>query len=465
MGWALTALVRHIGYEPVLLQTDAEIMAYLSTGKARAILLDCNPPNLNGHTLWPAILAQHNIPVILLTSSTKTADAVAALTAGVAAYLTKPYDHAVLTRAIQTVLANPTRINVALAKTRAALTESVGIGHAVQRLVHEIEFLAEANLTILLEGETGTGKELFARAIHNLSPHRNQPFFVVDCGAIPEPLFESELCGYRKGAFTGAEQHTPGILAAANGGSIFFDEIDSLPLSLQPKLLRIIEAREYRPLGSTQVKHLDIHIIAGSAKPLDQLIKMHQFRADLYYRLAECVLRIPPLRERTEDIPHLALRFMQLYNSSLDTAAPTIAPDTLAMLKNYPWPGNVRELRSAIRQTLLRMSPPYGEIPHALFSQALPKLDPLCADGTRPPLPPQDHATPNFCTDMCPLRNKNLSWDESQAVPLTATVAEFSFSLERWIIQLVLQQTKKNKAAAARRLGIDYKTLRNKLHS
>lgn len=464
-GAALTDSLRTMDYEVALVRTGAEALTYLSQHKVAVVLFDLGLPDLSGQERYREILAQHNVPVIIFTSSAEIAGAAAALTAGVANYWTKPYEPSLLEYALRKVLEDSTKIDFERAKTRAALVQSVGVGGTIQKIVHEIESISETDLTVLLEGETGTGKELFARAIHNLSSRKNKPFIVVDCGAIPTTLFESELFGHQKGAFTGAEQKASGLLESANGGSLLLDEIDSLPLPIQSKLLRLIEAREYRPIGSSQMQRLDIRIIAGSGTTLRQLVETQQFRADLYYRLAECVLRIPPLRERKEDLHALTLRFMHIYNSEANTAAQSIASDALALLQRHHWPGNVRELRNTIRRTLLLAGKHSHELSPALFAQAMTRTEQIPANNHHAPCenPAQGHAAAPFCTDACPFHQNNPSWEETQPVPLTATVNLLSSRLTQWILRVVLKQTQGNKAQAARRLGIDYKTLCNKL--
>ena len=255
-GSTLTDLLASLDHEEILAQTGTEALTALSTHTVAVVVLNLHLPDWNGQELVRTILTQHKIPVIVLTDNPDLSEASAALTAGATAYLSTSSSHMILRRAIAKALVNSTEIDVAKAQTRAALLEATGLGSAIRNITLEIDFVAETDLIVLLEGETGTGKELFARAIHDLSPRKNRPFVVVDCSTIPPTLFESEVFGHQKGAFTGADQTTQGLLGIANSGSVFFDEIDSLPLPIQSKLLRVIEAREYRPVGSSRLHPL-----------------------------------------------------------------------------------------------------------------------------------------------------------------------------------------------------------------
>jgi DNA-binding NtrC family response regulator len=228
------------------------------------------------------------------------------------------------------------------------------VGHSPVFLaaVQQIPKLARYSASVLLLGETGTGKELCARAIHLLSDRAQRPFVPVNCGALPQDLVENELFGHVQGAFTGAAMSQRGVLDEAEGGTIFLDEIDCLPLSAQVKLLRLVQEREYRPLGSSKSKYANLRIIAATNKNLDDAVRQGVFRQDLYYRLKVLVMELPPLRQRREDIVLLAQHFLKKYAAEFNKPLPHLSADALQMLLNYDWPGNVRELEHLIERAV-----------------------------------------------------------------------------------------------------------------
>ncbi len=213
--------------------------------------------------------------------------------------------------------------------------------------------VAESNFTVLVQGETGTGKELVARAIHQQSPRRQAPFVAVDCGAIPETLVESELFGHERGAFTGAQARREGHFQLAKGGTLFLDEIGNIPVATQAKLLRALEQREVQPLGSARAVAVDVRIIAATNAELEEGVKAGRFRADLFYRLGEFTITLPPLRSRREDIGHLSQRFLDEVSMELRRPVRRIADEAMQALLRHDWPGNVRELRNVVRKAAL----------------------------------------------------------------------------------------------------------------
>jgi DNA-binding NtrC family response regulator len=245
---------------------------------------------------------------------------------------------------------------------RAQLGSLVGASAAMRAVFALLERAAASQVTVLLEGETGTGKEGAAEAIHGESARRERPFLVVDCGAIPATLLERELFGHEKGAFTGADERAAGVFEAAHGGTVLLDEIGELPLELQPKLLRVLEQRQVRPLGATGHKSVDVRIIAATNRDLRALVNDGLFRSDLYFRLAVLTVRIPPLRNRPEDIPLLSQHMLGELGASREVAARLLAPDAMARMQRGAWPGNVRELRNYLERCLVLEQPlPTGE--------------------------------------------------------------------------------------------------------
>jgi len=291
----------------------------------------------------------------------------------------------------------------------------------------------------LIEGESGVGKELVARAIHDLSNVREGPFIAIACGSIPETLMESELFGYMKGAFTGAYTDKPGQFELAEGGTLFLDEVGNIPYMMQHKLLRTIEEKRLLPLGAKKARTIHIRIIAASNKPLDKDVGEDRFRRDLYYRLSEFVIRIPPLRERKEDITFLIHKFIRETEKELKKRCTGISADALDAVFSHNWPGNVRELRNVIRKAVL-----------------------LC-DGNSPIS--KDHLIYNHASDlnMTTVTDIPAQTDRGGELSLEEAVRKCTRAVEEKIIKETLKETGGNKSIAARKLGIDYKTLLRKI--
>lgn len=293
----------------------------------------------------------------------------------------------------------------------------LGRSVAMRALFARLVRLSESDATVLLSGETGTGKELAAAALFDLGPRRAAPFVVVDCGAMPAGLIESELLGHERGAFTGAERRQPGAFERADGGTLFLDEVGELPLALQPALLGVLERRETRRLGGEHPVSVDVRVIAATNRDLGAEVARGAFRADLYYRLAVVEVRLPPLRERPEDVVLLTEHFLRQLGAPTDS----ISQEMLAELQRYPWPGNVRELRNAIERAVLMSEPPRP-------------------DGPRVSSAPR-HGVPPMTVDV--------------ARPFKEQKQELIGQFERAYVTALLAQTGGNMAAAARRANID----------
>jgi DNA-binding NtrC family response regulator len=302
----------------------------------------------------------------------------------------------------------------------------------MQRVLHQIEQVADTPLTVLVQGETGTGKELVARAIHELSARSEKPFVAVDCGAIPDTLIESELFGYERGAFTGAHERKEGQFQLAAGGTLFLDEIVNLPLPTQAKLLRALQQRQVQPLGSKKAVPVAVRIIAASNVPLEQEVRLGRFRADVYYRLNEFVITLPLLRER-DDIIQLANAFLTEASTELDRPCRRISERAGQVLGRHHWPGNVRELRNVIRRASLLAS----DVIEPEHLSLLP-VDPSPGNGCREEPAPADHSL--------------------KRIAEAATV-----DAEGRAIRMTLQATRGNKSEAARLLRVDFKTLHLKM--
>jgi two-component system response regulator GlrR len=373
----LSIRLRARGYRVTAVGSAEEALARIAVDAPRVVVSDVCLPGRDGLSLFEEIRATRpSLPVILLTAHGTIPDAVAATSSGVFGYLTKPFDS-------QTLLA---KINQALSLSAPAgatdtLLESSGGGSEdwlegivfcssrMAELMAEARMVAASDASILIRGDSGTGKEVLARAIHRASPRARGPFVAINCGAIPEQLLESELFGHIKGAFTGAASSRVGLIQAANRGTLFLDEIGDMPLSLQVKLLRVLQERVVRPVGATQAEPVDVRLLSATHRDLDAAMAQGLFREDLYYRLDVVSLTLPPLDERREDIPMLAAHFVQLVAAKYGKPITGFAPEALEALASASWPGNVRQLYNVVEQSCALTSTPL--IPHSLVLRAL----------------------------------------------------------------------------------------------
>jgi formate hydrogenlyase transcriptional activator len=251
----------------------------------------------------------------------------------------------------------------------------IGGSSALESVLQQVELVAPTDSTVLVQGETGTGKELIARAIHNLSPRCGRPFVAVNCAAIPFDLLESELFGHERGAFTGAVTQRVGRFELANRGTLFLDEVGDIPPALQPKLLRVLQEQKFERLGSGQTQHVDVRVVAATHRNLMQMVADNQFRSDLYYRLDVFPIVLPPLRERREDIEPLVVHFVELFARRMGKSVERIPEETLAAFSSYPWPGNIRELQNFIERAVILSND--GVLPNPLPLKAGEKTSAL----------------------------------------------------------------------------------------
>jgi len=390
------------------------------------IILDVALPGRSGLE-WLTDLKNNNYvgDVILITAFADMDTAIGALRAGAADFVLKPFrvDQIVnsITRCIER--SRLSRENFVLrrqlAERSAGSDEIIGKSEAINRLRQLLRRIAPTPSTVLIQGESGVGKELVARALHQLSSRTTRPFVAVNCAAIAADLIESELFGHVKGAFTGATEARNGLFYYAHGGTLFLDEIGELPLALQSRLLRVLEERRIRPVGTEQEVPVDVRVVVATNRNLKTEVAEGRFRQDLFYRLEVMTLTVPPLRSRAEDVPELAARFIEYLSLQLGLTPLTITPAMAQALMAYPWPGNVRELRNFVERSLL-----FGEFP----------LDDLVSD------------------------------DELPASTEASASSHSLADMEKRHILTVLAQSQGNKSKAAELLGISRKTLDRKCH-
>ena len=353
------------GYSVVTAESGPEALRVLGREKVDLVISDLRMDEMDGLQLFNEIQKGHpGMPVIILTAHGSIPDAVAATQQGVFSFLTKPVDKDALYKAIDEALEQRSPATDE-AWRQAIVTRSP----LMLRLLEQAGMVAQSDVSVLINGQSGTGKEIVAQAIHNASPRHDKPFVAINCGALPEQLLESELFGHARGAFTGAVSNREGLFQAAEGGTLFLDEIGDMPVALQVKLLRVLQERKVRPLGSNRDIEINVRIISATHRDLPKAMARGEFREDLFYRLNVVNLKIPPLSERTEDIPLLA---NHLLRQSADRHKPFVrafSSDAMKRLMAAKWPGNVRQLVNVIEQCVaLTSSPVIGD---ALVEQAL----------------------------------------------------------------------------------------------
>jgi DNA-binding NtrC family response regulator len=387
-------------------------LARIRQGGIDAVLLDLRMPGMDGLAVLRAIAGTKAPPVAVLTAVPTAANTIEAMRLGAVDHLAKPVGRTALQGLIERMLATHA---VAATMPGTADNDIVAVSEPMREVVKAIGRLADSSTTVLITGETGTGKEIVARALHRYGSRVDQPFVAVNCAAIPAGLLESELFGHRRGAFTGAVADVPGSIRAADHGTLFLDEIGDMDAAMQAKLLRVLETREVVPVGGNRPIAVDVRIIAATHRDLVQRASEGKFREDLYYRLGVVPLHLPPLRERLADILPLAERFLE--------PGRTLSAGAAARLLAYPWPGNVRELRNAMERV--------AALGRGRLVEA-PELDFL--GPSRPP-----------------------------TAPPAATLAEAVSQLEARMIHEALEATGGNRAEAARRLGMHRQLLYEKL--
>ena len=360
------------GYRVTATGSAEEALVKIAMERPQLVLSDVQLPGKDGLALFDAIRVQHpSLPVILLTAHGTIPDAVEATSRGVFTYLTKPFDGKALLDVIANAIAMEGAPDTASDSGEIEVwrEEIVSRSNRMAEVLAEAKLVAASDASVLIRGESGSGKELVARAIHRASPRAGHPFVAVNCGAIPENLLESELFGHVKGAFTGAVANHPGLFQAANGGTLFLDEIGDMPVALQVKLLRVLQERMVRPVGASHAVPIDVRILSATHRDLDLAIIDGSFRKDLYYRLNVVTLALPTLAERREDIPLLAAHFLSRLALKYGRKVNGFAPDAMKALTTASWPGNVRQLHNVVEQVTALATT--ALVPLALVQRAL----------------------------------------------------------------------------------------------
>jgi two-component system response regulator HydG len=360
---ALEALLTRRGHLVTALDSPITATQKLAQEDFDVALLDVKMPDLSGLELLTAVKHRRpEVEVVMMTGHATVETALAAVKAGAYDYLTKPFDDVELVARVVAKAAERKQLFDRNRELETALREReagssgegmVGNSVAIREVTRMVDAVAYSAATVLVQGESGTGKELVARALHAKSPRRALPFVALNCGALTETLLESELFGHVKGAFTGAQRDQKGLFDAADGGTIFLDEIGDIPPATQVRLLRVLQEGEMKRVGSAESVRVDVRVIAATHRDLPKLVKSGKFREDLFYRLNVIAIPIPPLRDRIDDVPLLAHHFLRRYVDRLGKKVKTLTPEAIELLCGYRWPGNVRELENAIERAVV----------------------------------------------------------------------------------------------------------------
>ncbi|HEX67678.1 MAG TPA: sigma-54-dependent Fis family transcriptional regulator [bacterium] len=380
MARLLEITLKNEGYQVEKAYSSHEALKKIKSKSYDVVVTDLKMPGMDGIELLRIVKKNYpSTQVIMITAFGTIQSAVKAMKEGAFHYLTKPLNLEELKEVLKGALKvkKLEEENILLRQEILGEGEIIGKSKAIKEVMELARKVAPEDTTVLLQGETGTGKELVARAIHKLSPRKNGPYVVVNCAAIPENLLESELFGHRKGAFTGALKDKKGRIEIADGGTLFLDEIGSLSLPLQAKLLRFLETKEIQPLGSEDTFRVDVRVIAATNQDLRKRVEEGNFREDLFYRLNVFPIYIPPLRERKEDIPLLANYFLKLYSKKMNKKIEKIDDGAMELLLKYSWPGNVRELENVIERAVVLADSP-------IVSKEFLPLLPACEEITGP---------------------------------------------------------------------------------
>ncbi|MBN2432752.1 MAG: sigma-54-dependent Fis family transcriptional regulator [Acidobacteria bacterium] len=433
----LTEALRREGYRVIPAESGEEALAILDEEPQELVITDVRMSGMNGIELLKSIKERRpETMVIVVTAFGNSAVTIDAISAGAFDFISKPFKIEKIRRVVENALEKRSLIQESIKiepvrTVKRSTNQIIGQSEAMIEVFKLIGRVSNTETTVLIIGESGTGKELVARAIHENSYRRDKPFLAINCGAMTESLLESELFGYEKGAFTGADKTHMGIFEAVNGGTCLLDEIGEMPHNMQSKLLRVLQDGEIRRVGSTRPIRVDVRILAATHRNLEQMVEKNLFREDLYYRLNVVNLHLPPLRERKEDIPQLVEYFLEDYIARNRQSPLRLARETMVMLQAYDWPGNVRELENVVESVATLAAT------HVIGPDNLPGR--IRAGAKRD----------KYLERMLP------ETEESELLPMA--------EVERLYILRVLKAVEGNKSKAARVLGLDRKTLRLKL--
>lgn len=453
----LTKIFVRDGYEVAYATDGTTALQRLARETYDAVLLDYKMPRLSGLETLVRIKEGHlKTPVIIMTAHGTTDTAIEAMKLGAYDYLLKPFEtenlRSVVAEAIEANRLMKEVVSLSGGATPVSLARSgdiriVGTHRKMQEVFKLIGQIAAKDVTVLITGESGTGKELVARAIYHHSHRADKTFLAINCASIPDPLFESELFGYEQGAFTGADRPHVGKFARCDGGTLFFDEIGDMSLSTQAKVLRVLQEGEFERLGTTETTRVNVRLLAATNKNLDEEVRQGRFREDLYYRLRIISIRLPPLRERPDDIPALADYFLARFTAEYGKPVRYVAEQTIAKLRSYYWPGNVRQLENALRRAVLVSK---GDI---LLPEHILVQDDGGTEGPEAAVPAQENLQQQIQTVAGGVLDSFKERARANVIDL----------MEQALIAEALKRCNHNQVHTARILGISRNTLRHRL--
>lgn len=435
-------ILKDEGYNTITAEDGRRAIKEVKKESPNLVLLDVRLPDMDGMDILKEIKKiDKDLIIIMLTAFGDIKGAIRAMKLGAFDYITKPFDNEelilIIKKALQTQYLSKEveRLRKRLGE-KIAIEEVMGESPQIKRVLNQVKIVAPTNMTVILQGESGTGKELIAQMIHQESKRKDKPFIAIDCGAIPDTLVESELFGYEKGAFTGADDEKEGKFEQTNGGTLLLDEITNLSDATQRKLLRVIEERKLRRLGGKKNLKVDVRIVVSTNKKIYELVRAGKFREDLFYRLNEFRIFLPPLRERKEDIPILTKYFLNEANNEFAKKIKGFSAEGMRFLLNYHWPGNGRELRNVIRRAVLLTESDYIMPVHL---------------STEEIINPQD--------GIDPLIYSGSTLSEVEGAPFEDITKRF----EKDLIKKALEQAGGNKVKAAKILRMNRKALYRKM--
>ena len=457
VGWILSEGLAG-SFDFVSARNGSEGLQMVTTEKPNLILLDIKMPDISGIDVLKKLNKLDDRPeVVMLSGHDDTHYVVESIQNGAAEFIKKPFDVKEVEIHINGIFEkSKLKREVSSLKTelkvRSQYDSFIGDSPKIMQVKDLIEQVANSELTVLIRGESGTGKEVVARMVHNVSDRSEESFTKVNCAAIPRDLLEAELFGYEKGAFTGAHKTKPGRFEVANKGTIFLDEIGDMPMELQSKLLQVLEQQEFVRVGGINNIHVDVRIICATNRNLDEAITQGRFRDDLFYRLNEITIFLPPLRERFGDIPLLAEHFLEKYNQLYQRQVTPLSQTAIEQLNAHVWPGNIRQLENLIKQVVVRSD-----------ESIIPDL--LSGQGRQMPISPMNQSLPATATPIgiAASPNQAAPTGGAHSLSLKKRVAEAVSREEKQLISEVLTRTNWNRRKAAEMLEISYRSLLYKI--